>query len=232
VLAAKKKIAVREVAPKSSVYEYWDKFRAFVDKYQKYLLYGGIAVVAIAVFGYIYISNKRTNNEEASRMLRIVQPLVQQGQYKLAIDGDKARKINGLQDIVNQYGGTPTGELAGLLLGNCYLYTDQFDKALTAFDDASPSGDLLSSAAYAGMAAAYEGKRDYASAAKYYEKAASKYENEFLRASRYFNAGRMFCMSNNKEQAKEMFAKVRESNTPRFETDIMRLNAQYGLEMD
>jgi len=232
VLAAKKKIAVREVAPKSTLSEYWFKARAFYDAYQKYLMYGVIAVVVIAVFGYIYVSNKQKNNDEASRLLRLVQPLVQQGQYKSAIEGDKARKISGLQDIVNQYGSTPTGELAGVLLGNCFLYTDQFDKALSAFDDASPSSDLLSSAALAGMAAAYEGKKDYASAATYYEKAASKYDNEFLSAARYFNAGRMYCMSNDKAQAKEMLTKVRESNTPRYEADIMRLNAQYALEMD
>jgi tetratricopeptide (TPR) repeat protein len=232
VLAAKKKIAVREVAQKSTVSEYWAKTRAFYDAYQKYLLYGGVAVVVIAVFGYIYISNKQKNNEEANRLLRVVQPLVQQGQYKMAIEGDKARKISGLLDIVNQYGGTPTGQLAGVLLGNCYLYSDQFDKALAAFDDASPSSDLLAAAAYAGMAASYEGKKDYASAAKYYQKSASAYDNEFLTAARYFNAGRMYCMSNDKEKAKEMLTKVRDSNTPRYETDIMRLNAQYGLNMD
>jgi tetratricopeptide (TPR) repeat protein len=232
VLAAKKKIAVREVAPKSTVSDYWDRTREFYGKYQKYLLYGAVAVVVIAVFGYIYVSNKKANEEEASRQLRIVQPLVQQGQYKVAIEGDKARKIPGLKDLVDQYGNTPTGELAGVLLGNCYLYTDQFDKALAAFDDASPSSDLLSSAAYSGMAAAYEGKKDYASAAKYYQKAASDYENDYLTATRYFNAGRMYCLINDKDNAKKMLTKVRESNTPRFETEIMRLDAQYALELE
>lgn len=232
MLAAKKKIAIRELAPKSKMVGYWDWMRVFYGKYQKYVLYGLAAVVIVAVFGYIYMSNMKANNEEASRMLRNVQPLVQQGQYKQAIEGDPARKITGLKGIVEQYGSTPTGELAGVLLGNCYLYTDQFDNALAAFDDAGPSSNLLSSAAYAGMAAAYEGKKDYASAADYYEKAASAYENEFLTAARYFNAGRMYCMSNDKEHARQMLTKVRESNTPRYESDILRLNAQYGLEMD
>lgn len=232
MLAAKKKIAVREVAPKSFAAEYWEKAREFYGAYQKYLFIGLAALVVIVVFGYIYVSNKRANDEEASRQIRFVQPLVQQGQYKAAIDGDKARKIPGLKEIVEKYGSTPTGELAGVLLGNCYLYTDQFDKALAAFDDAAPSSDLLSSAAYAGMAAAYEGKKSYSSAAEYYEKSASKYENDFLTANRYFNAGRMYCMSNDKEKARQMLTKVRESNTPRYETEIMRLNAQYSLELD
>jgi tetratricopeptide (TPR) repeat protein len=230
VLTAKKKIAVREIAPKSSMLQYWETVRTFFEAYRRQIYWVLGALIVVLVGGYIYINNKRANEEEASRALRKIQPLIQQNQYKLAISGDPTRQIPGLKEIADRYSGTATGETATILLGNAYLYTDQFDKALEAFDNASPSSSIMKSSAVAGMAAAYEGKKNWAEAAKHYEEAAKMYENDFLSASRFFFAGRNYCMSGNKEKAGEMFKLVGESETPRYEADMQRLKAQYGIE--
>jgi predicted negative regulator of RcsB-dependent stress response len=230
VLTAKKKIAVREIATKSKYVEYWETLREFYERYRKPIVWGAGALLVLVVLGYIYQTNRKAKEEEASIALRSVQQLVQQGLHKMAIDGDPTQKVKGLKAIVSEYGGTPSGDIAAVLLGNAYLATDQFDLAFQTFDDVSPSGDLLKSAATAGKASALEAKKNFADAPDLYRKAAGAYENEFLTAARYFSAGRAYCLCGKKAEAKEMFDKVKEATTPRYDADIKRLTAQYGLE--
>lgn len=230
MLTAKKKISVREAVPQSTSLDWWDDVVDFVRTNSKLLIGGVVAVVAIVAVVLILNARSADNEEMASRMLQQAQVAYQQQQYKIAIEGDQQAGMAGLRGIVEQYGGTPSGSLAALYLGNCYLYTDQFDKALEAFDEASFSSDVLSSAVLAGRAAALEGKKQYAEAGSLYEKAAGMDDNDFLQAARCFNAGRMYAMAGDKEAAKKMFDRVKEAETPRYDRDVERLMAQYGIE--
>ncbi len=232
MLTAKKKIAVREAVPKSTFMDYWYRTKIYVTTNLKLIggIAAGILVVAIAI--YFYYSGKASDEKEASRQLRVAEMIFQQAQYKLAIAGDPARGVPGLQDIAKKYDNTPSGQAATLLLGNAYLCTGDFDKAYTAFDNASPSSDILKSTAYAGIAAALEGKKNFKEAAEYFEKAAKKYENDFLSGQRFLCAGRNYCLAGDKDKAVAMFKKLREIHSRRFEADMQRLLAQYELELD
>jgi tetratricopeptide (TPR) repeat protein len=230
VLTAKKKISVREAVPQSTSLDWWEDALDFVRTNSKLLIGGVVAVVAIIAVVIILNARSAENEEMAGRLLQQAQVAYQQQQYKIAIEGDQQAGMAGLRSIVDQYSGTPSGSLAALYLGNCYLYTDQFDKALEAFDEASFSSDVLTSAQLAGKAAAHEGKKEYAEAAKLYEKAAGLDDNDFLQASRCFNAGRMYAMAGDKESAKKMFDRVTAAETPRFDKDVERLMAQYEIE--
>ncbi len=232
MLTAKKKIAVRQVVPQSSFSDNWAATQMWFEKYKKFLLWGGIAVLALVVVGYIYFSSKAENDRLANSQLRNVLQLYLQQQYKQAITGDPTRGIVGLETIARQYDNTPTGQAAMVYLGNCYLYTGEFDKAIQSFNDASPDGTLLNVASVSGLAAALEGKKDYAGAAEKFEKAASMSDTDFLVAQNHFNAGRAWCLAGNKEKAKECFLKVRDAKTPRFESELARLLAQYDISLD
>ena len=230
MLTAKKKIAVREAVPQSSMMSSVERAKDFYGEYSRYI-FGGLALVAaIVIVGYIMMAGKGENETQASMQLRKVVALYQQQQYKLAITGDPARGVPGLKDIADKYGSTPSGSVAALYLGNCYLYTDQFDKALEAFDAASPSDDLTASNVLAGKAAAYEGKKQFGEAAETYEKAAKAFVNDLLSANRFLCAGRNYAMAGNKEKALAALEKVSEAKTPRYENDVKRLIAQYDLE--
>ncbi|MDH7515769.1 MAG: tetratricopeptide repeat protein [Bacteroidota bacterium] len=230
MLTAKKKIAVRPAVQQSSVMSTWEKVQEFYAQYNRWILGGLIVVVAIAVAAFIYTSRQRERESEAGIQLRKVQPLVSQQQFKLAIEGDPTRGIPGLRSIVENYGGTTSGTIAALMLGQCYLYTDQYDRALEVFQDASPSDDLMKSNRLAGIAAAYEGKKLYAEAAEYYEDAADMFENDILVATRYFKAARNWCLAGKPEKAKAALEKVDNAKTPRYQQDVVRLRAQYNLE--
>ncbi len=230
MLAAKKKIAVRQAVPQSGVLAYWEKAKEFYGKYSKWILIGAVLVAAVIVAYYVYSSRQAAREAEAGSQLRKVQTLFQQQQYKLAIDGDPARGIPGLKSIVESYGGTTSGTTAAMMLGQSYLYTDQFELALAAFDDANPSNDLLKANALAGMAAAHEGLKNYAEAAKLYEKAADRHPNDLLKAGRYFAAARAWGLAGDKDKAADALRYVQEANTPRYEQDVKRLQSQLGIE--
>ena len=230
MLTAKKKISVREVVPTSEMATTMDRVKSFYAQYSRFIIGGVVLVAAIIVFAYIYSAGKAEEEADAGMQLRKVQVLIQQQQFKLAIDGDPAQGITGLKSIADTYSGTTSGETASLLLGTCYLNTEQYDLAIDAFDKASPSGDLLKSNAVAGKAAGYEGKKQFAEAAALFEDAAGMFTNDFLTASRYFSAARAWALSGNKEKAFAAIEKVREAKTPRFEKDVERLISQYDLE--
>ncbi len=229
MLTAKKKLSAREVVPKSASANFFYDAQEWLKQNSKIVAGVVIGLVAIIVLWYFYSSGKAADELEANRQLRQVMTLYGQQQFKLAISGDANQNIPGLTKIVEDFGGTPTGQTAMIYLGNAYLYTDQFDKALQVFDDASPDTDMLRSAAVAGKAAAYEAKKNYAEAASLYEEASTMFENDLLTSARQLNAGRAYGLSGNKEKAKEMLELVKEAKSTRYHQEADKLLAQFDL---
>lgn len=209
MLTAKKKINVREPIQASSFTTSWFQVQNYVRENGKMIAGISVALVAVALFLYIYITNKKTENLEANMELGKSAMLYEQGQYKSAIDGDRARGIPSLKDIAEKYSGTPAGEQARLLLGNCYLYTNQFDNAISAYESASPDGDILKAGVLAGLGAAWEGKKNYLKAAEYFEKSAKAFVDDQISADRYVQAGRNYALAGDKQKAKAIYEKVR-----------------------
>lgn len=229
MLTAKKKLSAREVVPKSASANFFYDAQEWLKQNSKIVAGVVIGLVAVIVLWYFYSSGKAADELEANRQLRQVMTLYGQQQFKLAISGDANQNIPGLTKIVEDFGGTPTGQTAMIYLGNAYLYTDQFDKALQVFDDASPDTDMLRSAAVAGKAAAYEAKKNYAEAASLYEEASTMFENDLLTSARQLNAGRAYGLSGNKEKAKEMLELVKEAKSTRYHQEADKLLAQFDL---
>ncbi len=232
MLTAKKKISVRQAVPQSSSAEFFYNAKEWITANSK--IVGGVAlgIVAIIVIWYFYSSGKAADDLAANRELRKVQQLYQQQQYRLAITGDPAQKIMGLEEIVDKYGGTPTGDVAMIYLGNSYLYAGELDKALATFEDASPDTDMLRAAAISGEAAVLEARGNSADAAELFEKAALTFENELLSAERFLTAGRNYAESGNLEKAKELFEKVKTFKSTKYHPDAERLMAQYNLDVE
>jgi tetratricopeptide (TPR) repeat protein len=230
VLTAKKKISVREVVPKSASAVFYYDAQKWLKANSKIVIGAFLAIAALIVIGYLYTSGKSADDLAANRELRKVQPLYQQQQYKLAIAGDPTQQIMGLEEIVDKYSGTPTGDVAMIYLGNCYLYSGDLDKAESIFDDVSPSTDMLKSAAVAGRASVAEAKGDYAGAAPLFEKAARGFDNELISGERFISAGRAYAIAGDMDSAKEMLEMVKGNKTQRFQQEADRLIAQYNLD--
>jgi tetratricopeptide (TPR) repeat protein len=136
----------------------------------------------------------------------------------------------GLEEITDKYSGTPTAEVAMIYLGNSYLYAGELDKALAAFEDASPDTDMLRAAALAGEASVYEAKGNYAEAASLFEKAARSFNNDLLSTDRFISAGRAYALAGDNEHALEMLNMANDSKKQDYKQKADRLKAQFGLD--
>jgi len=232
VLTAKKKISVREAVPQSTSAELFYKSKEWFQANTKIVYGAALGIAALLIIGYLYTSGKAADDLAANRELRKVQTLYQQQQYRLAISGDPNQNIMGLEEITEKYGGTPTGDVAMIYLGNSYLYSGELDKAAGVFDDVSPSTDMLQAAAVAGQAAVAEAKGEFADAASLFEEAARMFENELLSGDRYLSAGRCYGLAGDLDAAKEMLLIAKENKTQRFQQEADRLLAQYNLDSE
>jgi len=229
VLTAKKKISTRDAIPTSKSADFLYRAQEWFTSNSK--IVGGVAlgIAALVIIGYLYSSGQAADDIAANRELRRVQEFYQQQQYKIAIAGDPAQGIMGLEEITEKYSGTPTAEIAMIYLGNAYLYSGDLEKAMATFEDASPGTEMLEAAALAGQAAVLEAREQYADAAELFERAARTFDNEVLKNERMLAAGRDYALAGDMERAREMLEAVSESKNQQYKQDADQLMAQFGL---
>lgn len=218
MLRAKKKLTKKEmkVDPLLTTYSNVLNFYEHNKKYISYAFTGLVVVVIAIVF---YLNNRAANNELASIQLGKIFHFYDQNNYQVAIDGQPEKGLNGLQKIVDEYGGTKSGELARFYLANSFYEIGETDKALAEYEDVSFSDNFLQASVYAGIAACYERKADNSQAAKYYEKAANKVSDNILTPEYLSLAGRNYGNSGKKETAVNIYKRIKkefkESNVAR-----------------
>ncbi len=231
MLTAKKKIAVREPIKESTFTTKWLELRLYIQENIKLISGITIGIIAIVAFTYIYFTNKKTENVEASVQLASVISLYEQQQYKLAIEGDPTRRLPGLKDISNNFSGTNSASVANLFLGNSYLYLGQFDNAISAYQNSDPDGNILKAGVYAGLGMAYEGKKEFLKAAQYFEQAAEEFKEDAISADRLMQAARNYTLAGDKSKAKQLYESIlNDYKTMRYSRDIQRYLAQLEIE--
>ena len=182
---------------------------------------GGKGVIVAAIL--FYTSRQKVNNEKAALDVQKINGVYTAGNYPAAMNGDSLGN-RGLVAIVNDYGSTENGNLAKLMLANCYFYTRDFDKAAKTYEDVGGSNKIIKVSALAGIAAVKEAKNDFAGAAKDFEKAANFDKESAFRDENLFYAGKNYSMANDKENAKKTFDLLKKeypkskilSQVPRF----------------
>ena len=212
----------------------YEQAQVYYYENKKYVSYAltGLLIVVIGVV--IFINNRRANNEKAAAELGKVFSIYDAGvtnpqQYKLAIDGQPERGIMGLKTIVDNYGGSQSGELAKFYLANAYYQLGQFDDALKNFDSFSSSSDILKASSLAGMGGCHEAKGEYAKAASEYEKASGT-TSDPLQIPDYLNAaGRCYGLAGEKEKAVALYKRLKkEYPTSPLARDADRYISQFS----
>ena len=233
MLTPKKRITKKEIK-QDPLFTAIGQLEVFYEQNKKYVSYAltGIVVIVIAVF--MYINNRRANEEKAAAEFGKVFGLYDRAvndpkQYTTAINGQADRSIMGLKTIVENYGGTESGELARFYLANSYFNLGQYDEALKQYDSFSGGDKLLSASALAGLAGCYEARKEYGKAASNYEKAASVILNtsstpEYLNA-----AARCYGLSGEKEKAIALLKRLKkEYPTSSFAREADRYISQFS----
>jgi len=209
MLRARKKISRRELKQDALIKTYV-KATSFYEEYKRYLNIGVTALVVLIIATVFYVNNRNTNNEKAMTELGKVYQYYDNAQYQVAIDGIPEQNIRGLESIVDDYGSTPSGELARFYLANALFQLERYDDALDMFDEFDPGGDqLLTVSRLSGIAGCYESLQDYGKAAEFFEKAATQYSDDLNAAENMNNAARNFAQAGDKERALTLYRELK-----------------------
>lgn len=229
MLQAKKKISKREMKQDALISSYV-KATTFYEQHKKNIMIGVGAVIVLIIALVVIADRRAENNARAMTELGKVFPVYDANQFQLAIDGAPERNIPGIKSIVEDYGSTPSGELARFYLANAHYHLGNYDEALKAFDDFSPPTDLLAVSRLAGMAACFEAKGKYGEAASNFERAASRYAKDVNVAENLFHAARNYGLAGNKDRALELYKRIKK-DFPKstYARDIDRYIAQLSV---
>lgn len=129
-----------------NVEEALGKTEQFIERNQKSLMIGALAVVA--VFAIIWMAKTLYMDpiaEEAQTEMFNAQYYFEQDSLRLALDGDGMNA--GFLQIIEDYGSTPAGNLACYYAGVSYLKLGEYDKAKSYFKAFSSDDVMLKSLA-------------------------------------------------------------------------------------
>jgi tetratricopeptide (TPR) repeat protein len=224
MLRPKKKVTKREIKQDTLVTGFFEARRWYEEN--KKLVSTALTALAVLVIAVIvYTNNIRANNEKATVEVGKVMKYYDQGNYELAIHGNPAENIRGLQAIVDDYGNTSAGEFAKLYLANSYFFLKNYAKALGYYEDVDLDDPLLMASTYAGAAACLEAQGNYEEAARYYEKAAAQKTIESLIAENLHHAAMNYGMAGKKEKAIELFKRLKKQ----FPTSLYAADAERSI---
>lgn len=188
----------------------------FIERNQKTILYGLLAVVVVvaAVLAYQYLYMK-PKNQKAEAAIYKGERYFQDGQDSLALFGNQNDYI-GFEAIIKEYKGTKTADLARAYAGISYSRLGDNEKALKYLEDFK-GGDLLITPAIKGaIGDVYMNMSKADKAVDYFVDAAKKADDEMLSPIFYKKAGVAYMSAQKYDKAIEIFEKIKETyiNSP------------------
>lgn len=229
LLHPKKKVTKRQMKEDALISTYVKATKWYED-HKRQVSMGLTALIVVVIAALIYANNQASNNEKAMTELGKVFGYFDAGQYQVALEGIPERNIPGLKSIVENYGGSRSGELARFYLATVYYTLGRYDEALEQFDAFDPPKGVLEVSRLSGIAACYEAKGQYDRAAEYFERAAVRYPQDLSAAENLSHAGRNHGFAGNRNKAVELFKKLKKDYPTSVQArDADRYIAQFSV---
>lgn len=180
------------------------KTEMFVENNKKTITTVVIAlvIVVLAIFGIKKYYIEPRNEEAMAQMFRAEQ-LFAADDYATALNGDGNNA--GFMDIINNYGGTKSGNLARYYAGICYLNLGEFENAIKYLGEFKGKDEMVKPLAMGAMGDAYLELDNPAEAAKCYERAALECKNSFTSPMMLMKAAYSYEMFGDYKMALEMY---------------------------
>lgn len=145
----------------------------------------GLAALVIAYFVYETFVVKPAE-QNAMAELQSAQVEFERDSFNRALVNPNPQ-ILGFVDIVDQYGGTPAGNLAHYYAGVSYLNVGKPDIAINYMSDFNAEGTMLEAMKYGIIGDAHSEQGDFDSAMSSYEKAIDAADENFVTGGYYLN---------------------------------------------
>jgi len=205
----------------SSLDESASKIELFIEKNQKFIFAGLLAII-LAVGGYmLYDSNiKQPHEQEGINNLVKAQEFFDKAlnetvdslaivDFDKAINGDEGKY--GFKHVAEKFSGTKAGNLANYYLGMSYLKKGEFKNAVSYLSKFDGDDDIIKPTALAAIGDAFLELDQTADALTYYEKAAKASDNSFTTPKNYFKAANLALGLGDKAKAKKYFTTIKEN---------------------
>ncbi|MCE2846652.1 MAG: tetratricopeptide repeat protein [Sphingobacteriales bacterium] len=155
-----------------------DRAESYVRENKKSLSIIGLSIlgVVLAYLGYNQFIVK-PQEEQAQQEMFIAEQYFGQDSTNLAINGDGS--YPGFQEIVDNYGSAPSGNLAQYYLGMSLLKKGDYQAAIDALKSYDAEDDITGALALGAIGGAYLELGNNDEAASYFDKAVSYDENNF-----------------------------------------------------
>lgn len=138
-----------------------------------------IGAVVLIIVGYLLYSKMYIGGKEkdARAQMFIAEQYFKNDSLRLAINGDG--NYPGFEEIANDYGAAPSGNLAKLYLGMSHLHMGKYQEAIDALKDYDGNDEITSSLALSAIGDAYMELNQVDEAISNYKNASNTKPNNF-----------------------------------------------------
>jgi tetratricopeptide (TPR) repeat protein len=194
--------------PIANVEDALSRTELFIEK-NRNVLFGILAGIIVIVGGFLAYKQfiVKPNEAEAQTAMFRAENYFEKDSFQLALNGKD--KAEGFLSIIENYGNTPSGNLAHFYAGICYLQTGKYQEAIDQLDSYSGSDLLTTSMALGAKGDALMELGKTQDAIDMYAKAAGKNENGFSSPIYLMKAALAYEGLGNYEKAIEIYKKVR-----------------------
>lgn len=192
------------------------KTEAFIEKNQKLLFYiaVGIALIILGIWSYnrfiLQPKIKKAENE-----MYMAEMYYEMDSLNLALNGDGIHP--GFLDIVDEYGGTPSGNLAHYYIGMIYLKQGFFEDAIDELEKFDSDDEIIGPMATGCIGDAYLELGDPDAALRYYLKAANQAINDFTTPMYLMRAAWIYEDRGEWAKAVELYERIKKEHWKSFE---------------
>ncbi len=212
------------------------KTEAFVEKNQKYILVviGLAAVVVLGTLGYKEFIAKPKQIAAMNDMFQAqkyfdqaVAGTEKDSLYNLALNGGEGKF--GMLDIIDEYGGTESANLASYYAGTAYLRLKDYKKAVEHLENFSSDDEILAPIAKGNIGDAFVQLDQKEEALGYYERAAEMRNNEYTTPMYLFKSGTVALDLGKADKALSYFKRIKDefsNSTEATKVDVFIGKAQ------
>ena len=171
------------------------------------IIFGGAVVLALLLLAThrFYTLPRET---KAKEQIFTAEQYFEKDSFNLALNGDG--NYPGVLDIIDNYGRTPSGNLAKYYAGISYLHIGKYKEAIEYLESFKTDDLLLKPIAAGAIGDAYAEQGNKEKALKYYTDAVEMNDNNFTTPVYMLKQGRMFEMMGNKEKALSTYKLIKD----------------------
>ena len=206
---AKKKHEIAPTKIEKNVGEILSKTDVFVEKYLKQTVIAVVVVILIIVgifaFRHYYLIPKA---KEAQTAIFPAQDYFESQQWELALNGDSIGNI-GFLDVIDEFSGTPTGNLAKAYAGICEYNLKNYESALKYFKSYKGKEQLFAAQIVGAIGDCEANLGNLEIAAKQFEKAAEQANSSQLSPIYWNKAGVIYDQLGNYKKSLSVYETIK-----------------------